>query len=80
MHVRTSWPDCIKSIVRCVAESAPTSTMSSSLVQWAAELWDFEKCVAYLKAEQDAEHEEMKNSAQYKRYKRWQKKEGKGKK
>jgi hypothetical protein len=49
-------------------------------VQWAAELWDFEKCVAYLKAEQEAEHEEMKNSAQYKRYKRWQKKEGKGKK
>jgi hypothetical protein len=49
-------------------------------VQWAAELWDFEKCVAYLNAEYEAEHEEMKNSGIYKQYKRYLKKEGKGKK
>eukprot|EP00038_Savillea_parva_P031201 m.83731 g.83731 ORF g.83731 m.83731 type:complete len:210 (+) comp9558_c1_seq2:94-723(+) len=43
---------------------------------WEAEIWDPVKCQAYLKAEEEAEHEEWKNSAQYKRWKRWQKKEG----
>lgn len=41
---------------------------------WDAEAWDSRKCTEWQQAKAQEQHEKIKNSAQYKRYKRWQKK------
>mmetsp|Transcript_1331 Transcript_1331/g.4382 ORF Transcript_1331/g.4382 Transcript_1331/m.4382 type:complete len:310 (+) Transcript_1331:221-1150(+) len=43
---------------------------------WEAELWDYPKCVAFIRAKEEAEMDKWRNTARYKRYKRWQKREG----